>query len=128
MFEEQEIVQITREELLDRILSMSNEGYRLVQIGCTKMEAFQIDYTFDKDYKFLDLRLMIPIEDAQLPSITGVYGCAFTYENELHDLFGIQVEGISLNYDGNFYRIPVVAPFNIPGKEHEPEETPESKE
>ena len=130
MFEEQEIVEIAGEELLVKVRHMSDEGYRLVQISCTQDEAFTIDYTFDKDYKFLNFRMKIPVENAELPSITGIYGCAFTYENELHDLFGINVHGISLNYSGNFYRIPVVAPFNIPGKKQDekPEETTESKE
>ena len=135
MFEEQEIVQVTGEELLDRIRAVSEQGYRLVQISCTQVDQFQIDYTFDKDLKFLDFRLMIPVEGGTLPSITGIYGCAFTYENEIHDLFGVNIEGISLDFGGNFYRIPVVAPFKapLPSKGEAPEgdqpkETPDDKE
>ena len=116
MFEEQEIVEIGPEALVENVLNRSQEGYRLVQIGCTREEAsFQLDYTFDKDYRFLNLRVTLPAEEARLPSITGIYGCAFTYENEIHDLFGIQVEGNRLDYRGNFYRVPLAAPFNIPG-------------
>jgi ech hydrogenase subunit D len=121
MFEEQEIICIEKEELQDKIRRTFDEGYRLVQIGCTKDEMFQIDYTFDKQYKFLDLRVNIPVSDARLSSITGIYACAFTYENEIHDLFGIKIEGIKIDYKGNFYRLAVKAPFSIqgtpPGKE-----------
>jgi ech hydrogenase subunit D len=114
MFEEQEIICIDKQGLLDKIRSVYMEGYRIVQISCTKENTYQIDYTFDKEYKFLDIRVNIPIEDAKLPSITGIYECAFAYENEIHDLFGIQIDGINLNYQGKFYRINVHAPFNIP--------------
>jgi ech hydrogenase subunit D len=126
MFEEQEIVEIGREELLDSVLGRREEGFRLVQIGCTKNEAFQIDYTFDRQYRFLNLRLFLPAEEARLPSITGIFPCAFTYENEIHDLFGIEVQGNRIDYRGNFYRVPIVAPFNVPGKPHG--SPPESKE
>ena len=124
MFEEQEIVEIGPEALVENVLNRSQEGYRLVQIGCTREETtFQLDYTFDKDYRFLNLRVTLPAEEARLPSITGIYGCAFTYENEIHDLFGIQVRGNRIDYQGKFYRIPLAAPFNIPGtvKESKPE-------
>ncbi len=127
MFEEQETVEIGLEELLARVRSRSEEGYRLVQVGCTREEtSFQIDYTFDRDYRFLNLRVNLPLEDARLPSITGIYGCAFAYENEIHDLFGIEVQGNKLDYKGNFYRVPFAAPFNIPGTRKET--TPEGKE
>lgn len=124
MFEKQEIVEVAPEALLESVRARADEGFRLVQIGCTREErSFQLDYTFDRDYRFLDLRVTLPAEGARLPSITGIYGCAFTYENEIHDLFGILVEGNRLDYKGNFYRIPLSAPFNIPGvaKKTDPE-------
>ncbi|MBW1774131.1 MAG: NADH-quinone oxidoreductase subunit C [Deltaproteobacteria bacterium] len=112
MFEEQEIIDLTKEEMLKRVRGVFDEGYRLVQIGCTRGETYQIDYTFDKAYKFLDLRINVPLDDPELPSITGIYDCAFVYENEIHDLFGIKVAGINVDYKGKFYRIPVKAPFS----------------
>jgi ech hydrogenase subunit D len=122
MFEPQETVLLEREELPDRVRRMLEEGSRLVQIGCTKIgRFFQVDYTFDKAYRFLNLRVMIPDEDAMLPSVTGAYACAFTYENEIHDLFGIRFEGIKVDYQGNFFRVGVKAPFSQP--ETRPEES-----
>ena len=114
MFEEQEIICIEIENLLENIRRTFTEGYRLVQISCTKAGMHQIDYTFDKKYTFLDFRVHIPDENAQLPSITKIYACAFTYENEIHDLFGISFHGLDINYNGNFYRVGAKAPFNIP--------------
>ncbi|MFC1579804.1 NADH-quinone oxidoreductase subunit C [Thermodesulfobacteriota bacterium] len=124
MFEEQEIIDITKKGLLEKVRGVFDEGFRLVQIGCTRGEAFQIDYTFDKDYRFLDLRVNIPLDDPELPSITGIYDSAFGYENEIHDLFGIKVAGINVDYEGAFYRIPVKAPFSAA---EAAEETPEKE-
>jgi ech hydrogenase subunit D len=115
MFENQEMVSIEKAELLDRIRNISDEGFRLVQVSCTRTEMFQIDYSFDKNYRFMNLRVNIPVEDAQLPSISGIYPCAFGYENEIHDLFGVRIDKISIDYKGNFYRIAVKTPFNIAG-------------
>jgi ech hydrogenase subunit D len=113
MFEKQEILCVEKAALLESVRRASEEGYRLVQVGCTRGETFQIDYTFDKKYEFLDFRVKVPVVDAGLPSISGIYACAFTYENEIHDLFGIRFEGMNIDYHGNFYRVGVKAPFNI---------------
>jgi ech hydrogenase subunit D len=46
-----------------------------------------------------------------LPSITGATLAAFPYENELQDLFGIEVEGLAVDYGGNFLRTGKVHPL-----------------
>ena len=114
MFEEEKIISIKKEVLLEKVQEMREDGYRLVQIGCTPLEGFQLDYSFDREGKFIDLRFTIPREDPELPSVTGIYLCAFTYENELHDLFGIEVTGIAIDYGGNFYRIKTKPPLPPP--------------
>lgn len=114
MFEEQETQIIEREELTGRVRTMFEEGWRLVQIGCTKLDRFQVDYTFDRAYRFLNLRVMVPEGDSVLPSVTPSYACAFTYENEIHDLFGVEFHGVGIDYGGSFYRVGVKAPFSRP--------------
>lgn len=113
MSEKQEIINISIDELLDRVDRLARDGYRLVQIGCTKLDAFQMDYSFDKDLKLLNLRVLVPVDKAEIPSISGVYWSAFTYENEIHDLFGVEIKNLNINYGGNFYRIKLKTPFNI---------------
>jgi ech hydrogenase subunit D len=49
-----------------------------------------------------------------MSSITSSYLCAFTYENELQDLFGLTVKDMQLNFNGNFYQTAVKTPFNNP--------------
>ena len=93
---------------------MYDEGYRLIQIGCGKYDdIFEINYSFDKDYKFMNLRLKIT-EGVVVPSITGVYLCAFIYENEIHDLFGVSIKDIAIDFKGNLIKTSIKNPFNTP--------------
>jgi ech hydrogenase subunit D len=114
MFEKQEIITIQKEDLAEKVLGMREEGYRLVQIGCTPLAEFQMDYSFDREGEFVNFRFTIPREGAELPSITDIYLCAFAYENEIHDLFGINVIGIAIDYAGNFYRTKTKPPMPPP--------------
>ncbi len=118
MIEEQNILSVQPEELVAKVTACKNDGFRLVQIGCAKIdETFEINYTFDKDYRFEDLKVTVPCANATLPSVSHVYWAAFLYENEIHDLFGIDVTNIALDYKGNFYRTTVTAPFATSGSE-----------
>ena len=113
MTEKQEIITIRRDELLERVKRFALERYRLVQIGCTRLDRFQLDYSFDRDYEFVNLRLLVPVDDPAVPSVSGIYWTAFTYENEIHDLFGVEFENLNINYGGKFYRVAFKTPFDI---------------
>jgi ech hydrogenase subunit D len=112
MFEEQEIVTIEKDELLDKVRSIESEDYRLVQISCMKTDNFYVDYTFDKEYKFYGIRVILPLDQPKLQSISDIYFAAFIYENEIHDLFGIKISGIKVDFKGKFYRIAKTNPFS----------------
>jgi ech hydrogenase subunit D len=128
MIEEQKVIPVSPEELVEKVTAYKNDGYRLVQIGCAKIdETFEINYSFDKDYHFEDLKVTIPCPDAKLPSVSGVYWPAFLYENEIHDLFGINVENMALDYKGNFYRTAVKAPFAGGGSQPKEAQAKEAK-
>jgi ech hydrogenase subunit D len=91
-----------------------NEGYRLVQIGCTKVgDLYEINYSFDMDYHFENIRITITT-DTEIPSISGMYWSAFIYENEMHDLFGIQVRGMNIDFKGTLIRTAIKYPFSQP--------------
>ena len=114
MTEKQEIIEIEKKDLLEKIKVLDEANYRLVQICCTRTDKLTVDYTFDDaiKYKFINYRIHLPLENAELPSISGIYLAAFTYENELHDLYGIKIDGIAIDFGGKFYRIEAKAPFN----------------
>ena len=115
------MIPIAASELLAKATQMSKDGYRLVQISCTLAEAFEITYSFDKDLDLINLRVSVPKTDPVIPSITEPYLCAFTYENELQDLFGLAITNLKLNFKGNFYQTSVKTPFN-PGASKTPEQ------
>ena len=38
---------------------------------------------------------------------------AFLYENEIHDLFGVVVKNINIDYGGTLYRTAIKTPFSV---------------
>ena len=40
-----------------------------------------------------------------------MYWNAFLYENELHDLFGLKIRNIKIDYQGTFYKVAKPAAF-----------------
>lgn len=112
---------IAIDDLLERVGRLKEEGWRLVQICATPTAAgaTDLDYSFDRDGRYANLRLTVPgtpgapgaPEGAAVPSISGIYWCAFLYENELHDLFGLRIAGIAVDFKGEFYRTAVKFPF-----------------
>ncbi len=112
--EEQPTTVITVPHLIGRVEQFRKGGYRLVQMNATQVgDEFEINYSFEKDYRFENLRLIIPAE-TEVPSISGMYWGAFVYENEMHDLFGIAVKGMNIDFNGNFIRTKVRYPFRNP--------------
>ncbi len=113
MSEPQEMTPIGKNDLVGRVAQLFAEGYRLVQIGCTTLEsAYELNYSFDKDYRFTNLRMTVA-PDEEVPSISVIYPNAFLYENEIHDLFGIVVKNIAIDYAGSLYRTAIKTPFSV---------------
>jgi len=106
------IISIGNQELLTAVEGYCAQGYRLVQICCVKeTEGLVLHYTFDKDYDLIDLGISIA-EGAPVPSITTIYPCAFLYENEIHDLFGVSIQDINVDFKGLLYKVKAPRPFN----------------
>jgi ech hydrogenase subunit D len=113
MIEPQPTEVVTPQRLMELVAVLHADGHRLVQIGATSLAdgGVELNYSFDKDGRFSNLRLPLAAGNLTAPSITGVYFCAFAYENEIHDLFGVDVKGNKLDFKGNFYRIAEKTPF-----------------
>ncbi len=102
---------IAVDTLLERARALREQGFRLVQISATQLpDQVELTYSFDRDSRLTNLRLNLP-NGARLPSISGVFGCAVLYENEVHDLFGVPVDGLAIDFKGNFYKTAVKFPF-----------------
>ena len=113
MSEPQEIIPVGKNDLVGTVAHLFAEGYRLVQIGCSTLEsAYEINYSFDKDYRFKNLRISVA-PDEEVPSVSMIYPNAFLYENEIHDLFGLVVKDIAIDYRGSLYRTAIKTPFSM---------------
>lgn len=111
MYESQRLIVTTPEELIHGIYLMKRDGYRLVQIHCVRVEeGFELNYTFDRNLEFVNYRVILPV-DQEIVSISRIFSPAFLYENELKDLFGVKIGGITIDYDGALYRVAQKTPF-----------------
>ena len=118
--------------LIENVGIMKDAGARMVQICCVKEPAgkgkatlFELHYTFDKEYQMTGYKIKI-MPETEIPSITAIYPGAFLYENEMHDLFGIRVTGINIDYKGTLYKLARPKPFN--GQSENSEEAAEKAE
>lgn len=106
---------IDASELGIQVATFKTQGYRLVQISVLAIpEAFEVTYSFDHHLSLQHLRILIPKQAAQLQSITPFYAGAFTYENEIQDLFGVTLVGLQLDFHGHFYQLSQPTPFVPP--------------
>jgi len=113
MSETQEITTIDKSDLVGIAAGLFSEGYRLVQIGCSTLaEAYEITYSFDRHYLLRHLRITLAPGE-ELESISVIYPGAFLYENEIHDLFGVSIRHIAVDYLGTLYRTALMTPFSI---------------
>ncbi|WP_033164675.1 NADH-quinone oxidoreductase subunit C [Clostridium sp. KNHs205] len=108
--EQQNIKEIQPGELLTHVVHYKHEGYRLVAISATTKDGIELSYSFDKEYDFIHLRLLID-SATEIESISSLYSYAFLYENEIKELFGVQIKDISIDFNNQLYRIPVPTPF-----------------
>ena len=113
MMEPQTIVPIGVGDVVQKAEQAKKDGCRLVQIGCTKIEDnFEIIYVYDKNYQLTSYRITVK-QDTEIPSVSGVWFGAFVYENEIHDLYGLNVKGINIDFKGTFYKTAVKHPFSV---------------
>ena len=106
-----EFINVDPKSIIDESQKLKFAGYHLIQQCATRIpDAYELIYTFGKDLEVKHLKITLP-EDQEISSITSIYPCAFIYENEMHDLFGIQVKMINIDFEGKLYRTAIDAPF-----------------
>jgi ech hydrogenase subunit D len=98
------ITLITRENLVGEVAKLKVDGYRLVTLSCTEIDAGTLDilYHFDKDLALTHLRLAVAKSES-VPSISPVYFAALLIENEIQDFFGLTFKGLVVDYQGTLY-------------------------
>lgn len=102
--------------LFDTVSGLKQKDYRFVQICATTLEdSCELLYAFiapdATDGCITGLIVNVP-DGTPVPSITELYPAAFVFENETHDLFGIEIYGINLDFQGEFYKVSQKFPMN----------------
>ena len=107
---------------LDKLVETSREykenGYRLGQL-CPKLErddSITLIYSFGKGADLVNFEIKgIQKNVTEVPSVTELFIAAFVFENEAHDLFGVNIVGNLIDFQGTFYAFAdgVEAPMTI---------------
>lgn len=106
-----QITKVTKDELYSIMHEKSDSGYRLAQICSVAFEGYnEIIYSVAKDYEMENYKIDLPI-DEEIKSFSDIFPAANLYENEIKELWGVNVVGMALDYQNNFYRIAEETPF-----------------
>lgn len=101
-------------QLGERVADFRAREYRFVQILAVNTDdGIDLIYSFMKEGKLENLTIKGIKKGTKVPSITDTYLAAFVFENEAHDLFGVEIEGIAIDFGGNFYRVSEKEPMTI---------------
>ena len=106
------------ENLIDTCKEYKEKGYRLDQL-LPKLErdnTITLIYTFVLDNEIVNFKIGGIIKnETVVPSVTELFIAAFVFENEAHELYGVNIEGNVLDFKGNFYKFPdgAEAPMTI---------------
>lgn len=91
----------------DRIITqtrmLKDEGFRFVTMSSTDLgDSICVLYHLDKDLQLVNLKVEVP-KGARIPSICSVYASAVLIENEIKEHFGVEFDGLSLDFQGMLY-------------------------
>lgn len=102
---------VTKAELYDIMQKKYEDGYRLAQICSTAYEGYnEVIYSVAKEYAMENYVVELPV-DEEIKSFSDIFPAATLYENEIKELWGVNVVGMSIDYKNNFYRIEKDTPF-----------------
>lgn len=107
------LIEIESDRILDTVMEMKNKGLRLSQACAAYVnDKYELSYSFANEdtYEYTTLRAVID-KETEVCSITEFYPYAFLYENEMKELFGVNIRMINLDYDNKLYRIQTETPF-----------------
>jgi ech hydrogenase subunit D len=100
---EENTAEIRPDEVITQTRVMKEEGFRLVTLSSAELEeSVCVLYHFDKDLELRNFKVDVP-KGSKIGSIASVYPCAFLVENEIKEQFGVEFDGIPLDFQGMLY-------------------------
>lgn len=98
----------------DLAATRAAEGWRYVQILAVNTgEGVDLVYSYMKDGLLENDTVAAVGADDAVPSITDLFLEAFVCENEIHDLYGVAIENIAIDFGGMFYQLAEKAPMTV---------------
>ncbi|MBE6466134.1 NADH-quinone oxidoreductase subunit C [Denitrobacterium detoxificans] len=90
------------------------EGWRAVQTHCVNTEeGIDITYTFEREGIYENFRIRGVQKTDEVPSLQDMFLGLFPFENEAHDLFGVNMTGMVLDFQGAFYDLAMKEPMTV---------------
>ena len=96
------VKEIPVQELLGEVQNLQYDNYRFITATSVDNNNDTLDvlYHFDRDYELVNLRITVS-KGSSIPSISKIYFCAMLVENEMKELFGLDVENMAIDYGGH---------------------------
>lgn len=116
------------DELLSHVQALKGAGARFVQMHaerCVDDGSYRLVYTFinvraaqeqiaqDGSYAIENLVVEGIDRYQEIPSISSYYPVVFPFENEAHDLFGLAITDMQVDFNGFFYQVSTAEPMSV---------------
>ncbi len=116
------------DELLSHVQALKGVGARFVQMHaerCVDDGSYRLVYTFinvraaqeqiaqDGSYAIENLVVEGIDRYQEVPSISSYYPAVFPFENEAHDLFGLAITDMQIDFKGFFYQVSTAEPMSV---------------
>lgn len=116
------------DELLSHVQALKGVGARFVQMHAERNVddgTYRLVYTFinvraaqehiarDGNYAIENLVVEGVDQYQEIPSISSYYPAVFPFENEAHDLFGLAITDMQLDFKGFFYQVSTAEPMSV---------------
>lgn len=116
------------DELLSHVQALKGVGARFVQMHAERSVddgSYRLVYTFinvraaqkhiaqDGSYAIESLVVKGIDQYQEIPSISSYYPAVFPFENEAHDLFGLAITDMQIDFKGFFYQVSTAEPMSV---------------
>lgn len=116
------------EELLSHVQALKGVGARFVQMHAERNVddgSYRLVYTFinvraaqehiaqDGSYAIENLVVEGIDQYQEIPSVSSYYPAVFPFENEAHDLFGLAITDMQIDFNGFFYQVSTAEPMSV---------------
>jgi ech hydrogenase subunit D len=100
---EENTAMISPDDVITQMRNLKYEGFRLVTMSSVDLgDSVSVLYHLDKDLQIINLRVNVP-KGKKMPCISSVYPGAFLVENEIKEHFGVDFDGLPIDFEGMLY-------------------------